>query len=158
MIKLLVITMAVAVSMQATAAEVCSKKAAEDKVNEICKAIEEKGVDAKKDWPKGLKYDNCGKNYVWVQDTDPGITMVMHPIKTGLDNTSLKDSKTPKGIRLFFEFDKEAKANKNGVWSAPYDWAKDEGSAMKTSFVKLCKLKSGGAWIAGSGGWVSEIK
>ena len=144
--------------MQSFAAESCTKKAAEDKVNEVCKSIEEKGMDAKKDWPKGLKYDNCGKNYVWVQDTDADIKMVMHPIKTHLDNTSLKDTKTKKGKRLFFDFDKEAKAAKAGLWAAPYDWPDGEIDRDKVSFVKLCKLKSGGAWIVGSGWWVSELK
>jgi methyl-accepting chemotaxis protein len=56
------------------------------------------------------------------------------------------------GVKLFFEFDKMAKAKAEGGW-VDYMWAKPgaEKATPKTSFVKKC---GGGLnWIAGSGIW-----
>ncbi len=72
----------------------------------------------------------------------------------GKDLTKHKDEK---GIKLFVEFDKSAKKNKDGGW-VDYMWAKtgDEKATPKTSFVKLCGSRL--PWIAGSGVWKSDLK
>ncbi len=118
--------------------EACTKKAAEAKVDEICKDIVAKGQDAKKDWPAKLLFKNCGDNYVWVQDTSPEIKMVMHPIKRRLDGQSLTSHTDENKFPLFVEFDKAAKAKPNGSW-VDYMWAKPgaEKVTPKTSYVKL---------------------
>lgn len=141
------------------AAGVCSKKVAEEKVNEVCKAISEKGEAVKADWPKSLLFENCGDNYIWVQDTSSDIKMVMHPVKQRLNGnvigTQLDENKFP----LFAEFDKAAKAKADGAW-VDYVWAKpgQEKATPKTSYVKICKMKDGSAWIAGSGVWKEDVK
>lgn len=159
--KFLVAALVAMASVQSMAAGVCSKAAAEEKVNAICKDIEEKGEDAKNDWPDKLRYENCGDNYVWVQDTSADIKMVMHPIKPKKNGATLKDEVDSDGFRLFFEFDKRAKADKKGTAWVPYKWPKQtsEGkSTPKISFVKICKMKNGTSWIAGSGIWNEDLK
>jgi methyl-accepting chemotaxis protein len=143
----------------AFAAEVCTKKAAEAKVEEVCKAISEKGDAVKSDWPAGLLFSNCGDNYVWVQDTSAEIKMVMHPIKQRLNGQEIGKQLDENKFMLFTEFDKAAKANAKGAW-VDYVWAKpgQEKATPKTSFVKICKMKSGTSWIAGSGVWKEDLK
>lgn len=141
------------------AAGVCSKKIAEDKVNEVCKAISEKGDAVKADWPKGLLFENCGDNYIWVQDTSAEIKMVMHPIKQRLNGNVIGAQVDENKFPLFSEFDKAAKAKADGAW-VDYVWAKpgQEKATPKTSFVKMCKMKDGSSWIAGSGVWKEDVK
>jgi signal transduction histidine kinase len=131
----------------AQAEEKCSKDQAKEAVLKMCKVIEEKGDGAKEDLQK---FRFCGDNYVWVQDSD--VKMVIHPIKPKLNDTDLKPNKDEEGKHLFVEFDKMAKAKKEGGW-VDYVWPKPkaEKATPKTSFVKLC----GGdkKWIAGSGVW-----
>ncbi len=143
----------------AIAAEVCTKKAAEAKVEEVCKAISEKGEAVKEGWPAGLLFSNCGDNYVWVQDTSAEIKMVMHPIKQRLNGQEIGKQLDENKFMLFTEFDKAAKANAKGAW-VDYVWAKpgQEKATPKTSFVKICKMKSGTSWIAGSGVWKEDLK
>jgi signal transduction histidine kinase len=140
-------------------AEECSKKAVEAKVNEVCGAISKKGAAVKADWPGGLLFKNCGDNYVWVQDTDPNVTMVTHPIKFKLDGESLLKHTDENKLLLFVEFDKQAKAKPAGAW-VDYLWKKPgvEVATAKTSFVKTCKHPDGKVWIAGSGIWKEDVK
>jgi methyl-accepting chemotaxis protein len=125
----------------------CTKKQAKESVEKICKLIEAKGDAA---IPEINKFRYCDSNYVWVQDSN--IKMIVHPIKGRLNGRSLVKSKDKKGLLLFVEFDKVAKANKNGGW-VNYFWTKpgDEAPTPKTSFLKLCGGSKG--WIAGSGIW-----
>ncbi len=137
----------------------CTKAAAETKVNEVCKAIEEKGEAVKDGWPQGLLFSNCGDNYVWVQDMSPEIKMVMHPIKQRLNGQEIGKQIDENKFPLFAEFDKAAKKEAKGAW-VDYVWAKpgQEKGTPKTSFVKICKMKSGTSWIAGSGVWKEDLK
>ncbi len=137
----------------------CSRTAAEKKVAEICAEIAKSGEDAAKAWPGGLLYQNCGDNYVWIQDTDPDVTMIMHPIKRRLDGKSLKEHVDENKFPLFVEFDKAAKAKAGGAW-VDYLWSKPgaEKATAKTSFVKACKAPNGKVWIAGSGVWKADAK
>ncbi len=141
------------------AAGACNKKIAEDKVNEVCKLISEKGDAVKADWPKALLFENCGDNYIWVQDTSAEIKMVMHPIKQRLNGNVIGAQVDENKFPLFAEFDKAAKAKADGAW-VDYVWAKpgQEKATPKTSFVKLCKMKDGSSWIAGSGVWKEDVK
>jgi methyl-accepting chemotaxis protein len=140
------------------AGESCSKKAAEEKIKAVCESISSKGKDAQKDWPEKLLYKNCGDNYVWIQDTNADVTMIMHPVLQRLNGQSLKDKKDDNGFVLFSEFDKAAKAKSGGAW-VDYVWKKStaEKSTPKTSFVKLCKGSDGTAWVAGSGIWKEDL-
>jgi len=143
------------------AAGVCSKKAAEEMVEKVCKTVVEKGEDVKAEWPKGLLYENCGDNYAWVQDTSGDIKMVMHPRIPKKNGNVLKDEVDAKGFRLFYEFDKQTKASKTGSAWVSYDWPDTlrEGKVFpKTSFVKICKMKNGNSWVVGSGIWQADAK
>ena len=152
-------------------AEECSKEKAKKEVQRVCGLISK---DGKKPKTKDLIFQNCGKNYIWIQDTDEAISMVSHPIKRRLNGASLKDRKDENGFQLFFEFDKEAhsvagksktksgrsiaSAN-NGGW-VEYFWAKPgaEKATKKVSYVELCEGPGGVAWIAGSGIWTEDLK
>ena len=125
----------------------CTKKQAKESVEKMCDVITKKGDGAKAELKK---YRYCDTNYVWVQDSD--LKMVIHPIKARLNGRSLKKNKDKKGKFLFVEFDKMAKANKDGGW-VDYYWTKpgDEKPTPKTSFLKLCAGDK--KWIVGSGVW-----
>ncbi len=138
---------------------VCSKDVAQKKVEAFCAKVEKKGDSVKAEWPDSIKFENCGENYIWIQDTSAQIKMIMHPIKTTLNGQPLIDIKDKNGVQLFKEFDTLAKKTPAGGW-VDYLWAKPgtDAATPKTSFVKLCKLPSGESWIAGSGMWKEDLK
>jgi signal transduction histidine kinase len=160
MFKATIAIMALMTATNILAADVCSKAEVERKVKEVCQSIEEKGEAVKSEWPTALKYSNCGDNYVWVQDTSPEMLMIMHPVKSALNGKPLVKIPDEKGFVLFAAFDKEAKAKPAGAW-VNYVWKKPGSEAAATpkiSFVKLCKMKSGTTWLAGSGLWNEDLK
>ncbi|QDK38489.1 cache domain-containing protein [Bdellovibrio sp. NC01] len=134
-------------ALSARAEEACTKEQAKEAVEKICKDVE---ADADKALETVQTYRFCGSNYVWVQDAN--VNMVKHPIKPKLNGTSLKENKDDNGKLLFVEFDKSAKANKDGGW-VDYVWPKPgaEKATDKISFVKKCGGPKG--WIVGSGVW-----
>ena len=151
----------------------CSKEIAKSNVQRICKMV---AKDGKKPKTKDLIFQNCGKNYVWIQDTDKDIKMVTHPIKRRLNGKALNKHKDENGKVLFVEFDIEAHkvAGKKGTTKGgrkldakkhnngwiDYMWAKPgaEKATPKLSFVELCEGPGGVAWIAGSGIWKEDLK
>lgn len=156
--KVLILSTSILFSLNLLAAD-CSKAIAEAKVNDACTKISNAGADVQKEWPQGLLFSNCGDNYVWVQDTSKEIKMVMHPIKQRLNGTEIGKQLDENKFALFSEFDKAAKAKPAGAW-VDYVWAKpgQEKATPKTSFVKMCKMKDGTTWIAGSGVWKEDLK
>lgn len=151
----------------------CKKDIAKKNVQRVCAMIKK---DGKKPKTKDLLFQNCGKNYIWIQDTDKDIKMVLHPIKRRLNGKGLTKHKDENGKVLFVEFDVEAhkvagkaktkggrkidlKAKNNAGW-VDYMWAKPgaEKATPKTSFVELCEGPGGVAWIAGSGIWKEDLK
>ena len=146
--------------MQTHAAEkVCSRFLTQEKVTELCKKISTTGESIQSQWPKNLFYQNCGKNYFWIQDTSKEIRMVMHPIKRRFVGQEIGKQKDANNFLLFAAFDKEAKNNPQGAW-VEHVWTKpgEEKPKTKLSFVKLCKLPSGNSWIVGSGVWAEDLK
>lgn len=171
--KVLFILIIMSLSANAYSEE-CSKEKAKKEVQRVCQDIKTKGKAALA--TENLLFDNCGKNYIWVQDTDKQLTMVMHPIKRRLNGKPLDQHKDENGVALFVEFDIEAHkvAKKNvtqgarqiasfednhGGW-VDYLWAKPgaEKATAKTSYVELCEGPGGIAWIAGSGVWKEDLK
>lgn len=140
------------------AKENCSKENVVKKVNEICSQIQQKGTSIKASWPKDLFYQNCGDNYVWVQDTSKEIRMIMHPVKQKMNGKMIGNDVDEKNIKLFIEFDKMAKSEKDGGW-VKYSWSKpgQEKSKDKISFVKLCRLNEKESWVVGSGIWEEDL-
>lgn len=102
---------------------------------------------------KLIKAVRYGKNgYFWVNDLDSN--MIMHPIKTSLDNTNLSDFQDENGKFIFKEFSKMAKEKNEGfisyVWPKPgYDKAQE-----KISMIKLFKEFS---WVIGTGDYVEDV-
>ncbi|MCB9063043.1 MAG: cache domain-containing protein [Halobacteriovoraceae bacterium] len=153
--KIIILGLAGLISSGSFAGE-CSKEITKKQVERVCEAIKAKGMDAKNE---ELTFENCGKNYVWVQDASkPTLNMIVHPIKRRLNGKRLDQHADENGVKLFVEFDKKAKAEKDGGW-VDYMWAKPgkEKATPKTSFVKLCEGK-GVKWIAGSGIWKEDLK
>ena len=160
-----------ALSSNANAGE-CSKEKAKKEVERVCAEIAETG---KKPKTKSLIFENCGKNYIWIQDTDEKITMVSHPIKRRLNGKALNENKDENGLKLFVEFNIEAHrvarkpasasgeaiaaGKHNNAW-VDYMWAKPgaEKATAKTSYVKLCQGPNNVSWIAGSGIWKEDLK
>ncbi|NOX19299.1 MAG: HAMP domain-containing protein [Chlorobi bacterium] len=96
-----------------------------------------------------LRYD--GKNYFWINDTQP--IMIMHPFKPQLNGKDLSGIKDPNGKFIFNEFVKVVK--KKGSGFVDFNWPKpgfDEPSA-KLSYVKLFP---GWNWIIGSGMYLDD--
>lgn len=150
--KLLVLISLLSVS---AFAGVCSKDVTVKEVNRVCDAIKKDGAKAKS---VNLVFENCGKNYVWIQDAAvETMNMVVHPIKRRLNGKALNKHVDEDGVKLFVEFDKGAKANAEGAW-VDYKWAKPgaEKATPKTSFVRLCE-GAGSKWIAGSGVWKEDL-
>lgn len=145
--KNVILIIASLLAINASAEDVCSKEKAKEAVEKMCGLIEAKG-EAAKDEIQGFRF--CDSNYVWIQDVN--LKMVLHPIKPKLNNTDLKENKDENGKFLFVEFDKAAKAKKDGGW-VDYVWPKPgaEKATPKISFVKKCGGSTG--WIAGSGVW-----
>jgi methyl-accepting chemotaxis protein len=102
--------------VQGAWSEACTKDQAKEAVVKMCGEIEK---DGDKSIPTIKKFRFCGDNYVWVQDSD--IKMVVHPIKPKLNGESLVKNEDENGLKLFVEFDKKAKAEKDGGW-VDYVW------------------------------------
>lgn len=170
--KLLALSIIFAAGTSFAAGE-CTLDIAKSNVQRVCALVKK---DGKKPKTKDLLFENCGKNYIWIQDTDKDIKMVSHPIKRRLNNKSLTGKKDENGKVLFVEFDIEAhkvakkaktkggrvidlKKKHNNGW-VDYMWAKPgaEKATPKTSYVELCEGPGGVAWIAGSGVWKEDLK
>ncbi len=99
-----------------------------------------------KELVKSLRYGPEGKDYLWINDTQPA--MVMHPYNPQLDGKDLSENKDPAGKKLFVEFVRVCQEQGEGfvdyLWPKP---GRDEPVA-KLSFVKLFKPWG---WILGSG-------
>jgi methyl-accepting chemotaxis protein len=91
-------------------------------------------------------------NYFWITDLTP--TMVMHPIKPGLDGKDVSRELDSKGKPFFAEMAKVAKADGQGF--VDYFWTKpgEQGDFPKLSFVKLFKPWG---WVVGMGVYVDNI-
>jgi methyl-accepting chemotaxis protein len=98
-----------------------------------------------------LRYDN-GTGYVWVNDFSARI--VMHPIKPQLDGQNASGFKDAKGMRIFSEFARVARADGEGV--VDYYWEKpgEAEPIEKSSYVKAFKPWG---WVIGTGVYIDDI-
>jgi len=101
---------------------------------------------------KGLRYGPESKDYFWINDLHP--TMIMHPYKPEMDGKDLSDNKDPNGKKLFVEFARVAKENKEGF--VDYLWPKygADTPQPKLSFVTLFKEWG---WVVGTGLYIDDI-
>ncbi len=99
---------------------------------------------------KKLRFGEDG--YFWINDFTP--KMIMHPIKSSLDGSDLRDSKDPKGKFLFKEMVEVVTKNGKGV--VHYLWEKPGFTTpqAKISFVEGFKPWG---WIIGTGVYADDI-
>ncbi|MGD9969821.1 MAG: methyl-accepting chemotaxis protein [Sulfuricurvum sp.] len=100
---------------------------------------------------KHLRYN--GDDYCFILDTN--VRGVMHPIKPQLDGTDLSGIEDPNGVKLFVEFARVAKTQKEGF--VRYMWSKPgkEEPQPKLSYVRLFEAWG---WIIGSGVYIDEVE
>ena len=103
---------------------------------------------------RDLRYGNEGKDYFWIQDTQP--RMIMHPYRTDLDGQKLTDFKDPRGVRIFVEFVNTLKAKEDAYVEYVWQWKDDpERLVPKQSYIK--KFEPWG-WIVGTGLYVEDVR
>ena len=98
-----------------------------------------------------MRYETS--EYFWINDFD--VKMVMHPIKSELNNTSVANIKDPNGKYLFREMVEIAKNEGEGY--IEYMWPKPNFTepVPKISFVKAFE---NWGWIIGSGIYIDDIE
>jgi len=102
---------------------------------------------------ENLRYGSEGKDYFWIQDTQP--KMIMHPYKPELNGQDLSDVTDPEGKHLFKEMVRVCQRKGEGF--VRYMWPKYEGEdpIPKVSFVKLFEPLG---WIVGTGLYIEDIQ
>ena len=99
---------------------------------------------------RAVRYE--GSNYFWINDMHP--TMVMHPLKPGLDGTDLSNYTDPTGKAIFVDMVNAAKApNGNFVY---YMWPKPgtDKAVQKLSYVKAFEPWG---WVIGTGIYIDDV-
>ena len=99
---------------------------------------------------KKLRYDDT--NYFWVNDYQA--RMVMHPIKTELDNTDVSQSKDELGNFIFREFAKIAQQQGEGRYE--YYFTKPGGSEPFPKFSHVKGFQPW-QWVIGTGAYVDDV-
>jgi len=99
---------------------------------------------------RNMRYGNG--EYFWINDMGP--TMLMHPLKPELDNTSLADNKDPTGKRIFVEMADIVR--KQGGGFEFYLWPKP-GSDAPVAKVSYVKGYAPWGWVIGSGVYIDSV-
>jgi len=102
---------------------------------------------------RALRYGPEGKDYFWINDTQP--VMVMHPYRPDLEGHDLSAFSDPKGKRLFKEF--VDVAGRDGAGYVDYLWQRpdDPGRIVpKLSYVELFRPWG---WIIGTGVYLDDV-
>lgn len=149
--QILFVGLVVLLTCQVQAASTCSKDLAEKKVQEICDQISKKGKEVQKTWPAGLVYENCGENNLWVQDTNPDLTIVAHPKKPKVQGKAAKEFKDSTGRWIFREFALMADFQPGGAWIVyDYENVKNSVREIRYGFVRKCSYKNEFSWVVGT--------
>jgi methyl-accepting chemotaxis protein len=92
-----------------------------------------------------------GEDYLWIQDNRP--VMIMHPVQTELDNTSLSETIDAAGKQIFVEMARLCQQEGEAFYQ--YSWPKPGQSepAAKLSFVQAFSEWN---WIIGSGLYLEQ--
>ena len=116
-------------------------------------AKEQKSKDRISSVVEQLRYGPEGKDYFWIQNTQP--QMIMHPYKPELNGQDLSDATDPEGKHLFKEMVRVCQQKGEGF--VRYMWPKYEGEAPipKISYVKLFEPLG---WIVGTGLYLEDIQ
>ncbi len=102
---------------------------------------------------EALRYGPEGKDYFWIQDTEP--RMIMHPYRSDLNGQELYSFTDPRGVAIFVEFAELVKSQGEGYIDYVWQW-KDDPQRLepKESFVKGF---SPWEWIIGTGIYMDDV-
>lgn len=126
-------------------------------VESYAKKVENKEMTeeiAKKEVVNIIKNSLIDKDtYFWIHDINN--KMIIHPIKTELNNKDVTNVKDPKGNSIFVEMNNIVNVKGEGVHN--YYWPKpgEKDGKEKTSFVKLYKPWG---WVVGTGMYVDDVR
>lgn len=103
---------------------------------------------------KCLRYGIELKDYFFITDMNP--VMIMHPYRSDLDGTDLKDLKDPEGKALFVEMVKEVKHSGNGYVDYMWQWM-DDSSRIVPKISYVSEFKPWG-WVIGTGIYIEDVR
>lgn len=102
---------------------------------------------------EALRYGSEGKDYFWLQDTQP--RMIMHPYRTDLNGQELLNFTDSRGVRIFVEFASLVQREGEGYINYVWQWKDDpQRLAPKESFVRGF---SPWGWIIGTGIYIDDV-
>ena len=100
-----------------------------------------------------LRYGREGKDYFWLQDTQPRI--IMHPYREDLNGRDVSDYRDPRGVRIFVEFAEVVRKKHEGYVDYVWQWKDDPNRvAPKESYVKGFEPWG---WIIGTGIYTEDV-
>jgi len=103
---------------------------------------------------KYLRYGEESKDYFWITDMHP--IMIIHPYRTDLNGTDLKNFSDPHGKLMFVEFVNTVTKSESGYVDYMWQWKDDSLKIVpKLSYVKLFKPWG---WIIGTGVYIEDVK
>lgn len=101
-----------------------------------------------------LRYGEENKDYFWITDMFP--VMIVHPYRTDLIGTDLRDFSDPHGKKMFVEFVNTVKKSEQGYVDYMWQWKDDSLHVVpKLSYVKIFKPWG---WIIGTGIYIEDVK
>lgn len=102
---------------------------------------------------RSMRYGENSGEYIWVNDLD--LVMLMHPLNTSLEGTSVADFKDPNGKYLFREM-KEVVA-RQGKGFVAYQWPREANGEPLNKLSFVTQFKPWG-WMIGSGIYIEDVK
>jgi len=103
---------------------------------------------------QALRYGPAGKDYFWIQDTQP--RMLMHPYRTDLNGQDLSSFRDPRGVAIFVEFAALVRRDGQGYIDYVWQWNDDPGRLEpKESYVKGF---APWGWIIGTGLYTDDVR
>lgn len=103
---------------------------------------------------KNLRYGREGKDYFWIQDTEP--RMIMHPYRPDLDGQNISEFQDARGIRIFNEFAKMARRREAGYVDYVWQWKDDPNRlASKESYIRPFEPWG---WVIGTGIYIEDVQ
>ena len=101
-----------------------------------------------------LRYGPEGKDYFWIQDTQP--RMIMHPYRADLNGEDLSGFTDPRGVPIFVEFAELVGREGQGYVDYVWQWQDDpERLEPKESYVKGF---TPWGWIIGTGLYTDDVR
>ena len=101
-----------------------------------------------------LRYGPEGKDYFWIQDTQP--RMIMHPYRTDLNGQELSGFTDPRGVPIFVEFSDLVQRQGQGYVDYVWQWQDDpERLEPKELYVKGFTPWE---WVIGTGLYTDDVR